>query len=123
MGRGAISQLDIGGRRGLPNICAPTLSGAFSLPINRQDYLELVDASGRIVREGKRGSIPENAPPLLAPLGVDPGAWFNTVTGQQPRQGRFLGSPHQLQQVVEQRGWHWVWGITASRRLYRYAND
>ena len=97
--------------------------GAFSLPINRQDYLDLVDASGRIVRDGKRGRIPENAPPLLTPLGVDPGAWFNTVTGRQPRQGRFLGSPHQLQQVVEQRGWHWVWGITASRHLYRYEND
>jgi len=35
------------------------------LPFRLTDYLELVDWTGRILCEGKRGAIPENTPPIL----------------------------------------------------------
>ncbi|MCP4322992.1 MAG: hypothetical protein GY787_14335, partial [Alteromonadales bacterium] len=35
------------------------------------DYLELVDWSGRIIREGKRGAISGQTPVLLSTLGLD----------------------------------------------------
>jgi hypothetical protein len=39
------------------------------LPFKLDDYLELVDWSGRIVREGKRGAIAASTPALLLRLG------------------------------------------------------
>jgi hypothetical protein len=39
---------------------------------NYQDYLELVNWSGRIVRDGKRGFIDKGLPPILARLYIDP---------------------------------------------------
>ncbi len=38
------------------------------LPFRLPDYLELVDWSGRIIREDKRGAIPDNLPALLQRL-------------------------------------------------------
>jgi hypothetical protein len=35
------------------------------IPFNLVDYLELVDWTGRIIREDKRGHIAENLPPIL----------------------------------------------------------
>jgi len=40
------------------------------------DYLELVDWTGRQLREGKRGSISEGLPPILDRLQIDPKRWL-----------------------------------------------
>ena len=40
------------------------------------DYLELVDTSGRILREDKRGGIKTNLPPILDRLQLDLEAWL-----------------------------------------------
>ncbi len=37
-----------------------------------EDYLELVDWTGRAIREDKRGAIPESIPPILERLRIDP---------------------------------------------------
>ena len=39
------------------------------------DYLQLVDWTGRIVRNDKRGHIDGKLPPILARLQIDPGQW------------------------------------------------
>lgn len=38
----------------------------FGLPFRLTDYLELVDWTGRLIRENKRGSIHSNLPPILS---------------------------------------------------------
>jgi hypothetical protein len=35
------------------------------IPLNLSDYLELVNVSGRCIREGKKGYIPEQLPNIL----------------------------------------------------------
>ncbi|MEJ2612456.1 MAG: hypothetical protein P8179_20935 [Candidatus Thiodiazotropha sp.] len=42
------------------------------LPFKLADYLELVDWTGRILREDKRGSIAQDIPPILERLQIDP---------------------------------------------------
>ena len=42
------------------------------LPFKLDDYIELVDWSGRIIREDKRGFIPNNLPPILERLKMEP---------------------------------------------------
>ena len=94
-----------------------------AIPFNLQDYLDLVDTGGRIVRDGKRGAIPANEPTLLTTLGIEPGEWFKTVTQLQTRFECFLGSPNRLRHIAQKRGWRWVRGIAASKRLYMRANE
>jgi REP element-mobilizing transposase RayT len=94
-----------------------------AIPFNLQDYIDLVDTSGRLVRDGKHGAIPANAPTLLATLGIEPGEWFKTVTQLQTRFECFLGSPNRLRQIAKQRGWCWIRGISAGKRLYMRANE
>ncbi len=92
------------------------------LPFNLRDYLDLVDTSGRIARGDKRGAIANETPRLLQTLGIAPDEWFGTVTQMQSRFELFLGAPHRLRHIAEQRGWRWVRGLSAARRLYPRAN-
>lgn len=45
------------------------------LPFKLEDYLELVDWSGRIIRKGKRGAIAANTPAILKRLGIGLENW------------------------------------------------
>jgi len=52
-------------RRDMPN----------GLPFRLTDYLELVDWTGRILRDDKHGIIPESTPQILQQLNIDPKHW------------------------------------------------
>lgn len=43
------------------------------------DYIELVDMTGRILREDKRGAIPNHLPPILQRLEIDELAWLENA--------------------------------------------
>ena len=45
-----------------------------------EDYLELVDCTGRISRSDKRGAIDESALPILERLNLDPERWCHRAT-------------------------------------------
>ncbi len=45
-----------------------------------KDYLELVDSTGRVVRNNKRGAIPLHHPPILERLRIDPQRWLSNAT-------------------------------------------
>ena len=50
-----------------------------ALPFNLIDYLELVDWTGRIIREDKRGYIKQSVPPILERLTVDKHTWLINI--------------------------------------------
>jgi hypothetical protein len=56
--------------------------------LNLDDYLNLVDATGRIIHHGKRGAIPATLAPILDRPDLDLDRWLDAVTSA----GRFLGS-------------------------------
>ena len=93
-----------------------------ALPFNVQDYLDLLDTTGRAVHPAKRGAIPETIPRLLATLGVAPDAWLDSVVALHASFRSFMGSPHRLSALAEQRGWRWIRGQSAARRLYCQVN-
>ncbi len=47
-----------------------------SITINYSDYLELVDWSGRAIRDDKARAIADNLPPILAELGIEQQGWL-----------------------------------------------
>lgn len=92
------------------------------LPFCLSDYLELVDITGRAARTAKSGVIDSAQPALLRTLGLHPEEWFVTVAQVRRRHQSFIGAPRRLRQLARERGWHWVRGLAAGRRLYVNAN-
>ena len=93
------------------------------LSFNLQDYLDLLDSTGRAVHPTKRGAIPETTPHLLASLGLETGEWLKSVAELHARFRLFIGAPHRLSSLAERRGWRWIRGQSAARRLYLRVNE
>lgn len=91
------------------------------LPFNLQDYLDLIDATGRVLHPRKRGAILDGAPRLLRQLGIAPAEWLKSVAALRTRFALFIGAPHRLLRVAESRGWRWIRGQTSARKLYQHA--
>lgn len=49
------------------------------LSISLNDYLELLDWTGRSIKSGKRGAIPDNLKPILTRLEIDVERWVDTI--------------------------------------------
>ena len=50
-----------------------------ALPFTLSQYFDLVDWSGRIIHQGKRGSIDDPIPPILKRLKIAPDEWIKTM--------------------------------------------
>jgi REP element-mobilizing transposase RayT len=60
------------------------------------DYLELVDHTGRLLRDDKRGAIALHLPPILNRLGIDRKTWLNNATAfEQVYRKRFAKKKRQ----------------------------
>ena len=72
------------------------------IPYEIGDYLELLDWSGRAVVEGKRGCIPDNLPPILERLKIDPAAYTKFINGsEKTRVGNFIGPVEATRDLAE----------------------
>jgi REP element-mobilizing transposase RayT len=60
-------------------IRSPRISNKGFLPLTRDQYLSLLDLVGRIVRQGKRGWIPPELPPILQRLRLEPRRWLASL--------------------------------------------
>ena len=89
------------------------------LPFNLQDYLRLVDWSGRCVREDKSGAIRGSSPPILDLLGIAVGEWLPTVSELQKRYDSVMGSPEKMRLHAESRGGSFYRGYRQALRFYR----
>ncbi|SCZ52261.1 hypothetical protein [Thiohalomonas denitrificans] len=87
------------------------------LPFRFTDYLDLVGFTGRLIREGKRGAIPEHLPSILQRLAIDPKQWgYLTTQFESPFKG-LVGAIHDLKKACEQLGYRRTPGIGACRTL------
>ncbi|AMX02447.1 hypothetical protein A3224_07500 [Microbulbifer thermotolerans] len=86
------------------------------LPFQLQDYLELVDWSGRCLREDKRGAIDEQLPPILDRLQIDPRHWLYLNRNFESRFKSLVGAAHSVRSVCEQLGKRWAHGIRDCER-------
>jgi len=81
------------------------------------DYLELVDWSGRVTREGKRGSIPAATPSVLTRLGMGERAWQSQMLGIESRYYRAVGTVESLMSKARDLGQCWLKGVGRARRV------
>ncbi|MFT4562053.1 MAG: REP element-mobilizing transposase RayT [Gammaproteobacteria bacterium] len=90
----------------------------FGLPFNGQDYLDLVDWTGRCIRDDKRRAIDPRTPKLLAVLGIAEGEWLPNVTTMQARYEVVMGAPEKMKAHALSRGGRFYRGYRHALRLY-----
>lgn len=75
------------------------------LNISLEDYLKLLDWTGRQGRPDKRGQIPEKHLPILRRLGIDDDMWCDLVWGFKKYFGRSrgAGSPDRMREMAVMR--------------------
>jgi hypothetical protein len=88
------------------------------IPFPLQSYLELVDWSGRILRDGKRGSIDEHLPSILERLQIDPQHWLYLNKNFESRFKTLVGSAHSMRRACAQLGKRWAHGIRDCERYF-----
>ena len=87
------------------------------IPFRLIDYLELVDWTGRIIREGKRGAIQHNLPPILKRLEIDFKAWAILTTEFETQFNHWVGSEHIVRQVCSDKAYQRIPSTAPHRRL------
>jgi REP element-mobilizing transposase RayT len=92
-----------------------------ALACSPEDYLSLLDWTGRAVRSDKRGYIDQATPPILTRLNIDPVAWQACMQPQGNVFGRAMGQLDHLRLHAKALGQQWVKGLRQAERLYRAA--
>ena len=96
-------------------------------PVNQSDkqldlslsmYLELVDETGRCIRDDKSGYILTKALPILTRLGINPSGYLQTMQDLSGLFCRAVGSVDQLGVLSELINLKWVKGQTIAKWLF-----
>ena len=77
-------------------------------PLSLDDYLTLVDETGRLIHSGKRGAIPAHLAPILARLDLDFDTWLTTMCSPSRFLGGAIGSAAARAAEAVRRGIKWV---------------
>jgi REP element-mobilizing transposase RayT len=107
----------------LPFVGYPRNDMPKGLPFRLTDYLELVDCSGRIIREGKRGHIPAELPNILQrlELAIDARHWvYMTQHFERPFK-HLVGAADRVRSTCIALGQRWAQGISQCERLFSSA--
>jgi REP element-mobilizing transposase RayT len=92
-----------------------------TLPCSKEDYLALVDWTGRVIRHDKRGHISQALPPILVRLNINVDAWHETMQPNGNVFGRALGQLDHLRLHAKALGQSWIRGLKKAERLYSAA--
>jgi REP element-mobilizing transposase RayT len=92
--------------------------GTRRIPYRFQDYLALVDWTGRAIRDDKRGFIDPQLPPIIHRLNIDPDAWQISMQRSGNVFGRAMGRLDHLRLHATTLGQSWVRGIRKAEQLY-----
>ena len=90
----------------------------FGICFSLIDYLELVDWTGRVIREDKRGAVSGKIPALLTTLGLDTETWFTLANDFGKDYHGAIGSLEELALFAEHTGKQWISGKNKLRRIY-----
>jgi REP element-mobilizing transposase RayT len=89
-----------------------------AIPYALDEYLQLVDWTGRAIRPDKRGFIDEGLPPIMQRLGIDTAAWTVAMRPAGNVFGRAMGRLNHLRLHAKTLGQSWVRGLKKAEWLY-----
>jgi len=88
------------------------------LPLSLDDYLKLLDWSGRQLRADKRGVIPADLAPILDRLGIDSGEFLDTLNDFPRLFPRLAGRVEQILERAKSNGRRWMHGVRPAARVF-----
>jgi len=88
-----------------------------SIPFELNEYIALVDWSGRVILHNKRGSISSDIPPILYRLGIGINDWVNHVNHFEKQFPTVAGSFDKLHELAEQTSRRWIKGVGSAFQL------
>jgi hypothetical protein len=88
------------------------------LEMTVEEYIELVDRSGRMIRSGKRGAIAEELAPILTRIGAKVEAWPETVTRFGTQFCMAAGRVSNLRRFADRIGTRWLKGVGSARLAF-----
>jgi REP element-mobilizing transposase RayT len=94
-----------------PTCRAARASNRGFLPLSLDDYLALLDWTGRQIRSDKRGAIPDDLRPILERLAINADAWLDTVTCFGRWFHRAVGLVSSMAARASRSGRHWFQGL------------
>ncbi|WP_339670371.1 transposase [Dasania marina] len=81
------------------------------IPFHLKDYIELVDWTGRIIRNNKRGTINQQLPPILERLAIEPQQWLTLSTQFESRFKSLVGAKQKLKEIAKVFGYQRTPGL------------
>ncbi|WP_395374211.1 transposase [Marinicella sp. W31] len=82
-----------------------------SIPYTLSDYLDLVDMTGRVIREDKSGYIPEELPSILERLNLPVDSWLDEFKQFKSSDYTAIGTVDQIKRFCISVGKHWAFGL------------
>ena len=83
---------------------------AYTIPIGQQDYLQLIDWTGRQIRLEKRGHIPSVLPLILDRLSIEGNHWIDEMQHYGKWYYRAVGSVQTMENYCQHLGQKWLKG-------------
>lgn len=90
-----------------------------ALPFTLEDYFDLVDTTGRVLREDKRGAISARSEKLLLRLNINPDEWIQHIENFGSHYANCVGSRENLLEFSHCFQRSWSKGMGQSAALYR----
>jgi len=87
------------------------------LPFHLTDYLALVDWTGRAILENKRGFIPNDLPPMLERLQIEPKHWLTMTQQFESKFKGLVGTVNSLKAACQRFGYRRTPNLTACQQL------
>ena len=95
----------------------PRQNSPAGLPFRLDDYLELVDWTGRQLRDDKRGAIDANLPPILERLAIEPQHWLYMSRHFESRFKGFVGMAFTVKAACQRLGYRRTAGLRPCQQL------
>lgn len=89
------------------------------LPMSLEEYLCLLDWTGRQIRSDKRGAVPADLRPILERLSINAELWLDTIGSFGRWFHRAVGRVSSMAARASRSGKHWFQGGSFSRLAFR----
>ena len=96
----------------------PRASEKGFLPMTLDEYLVLLDWTGRQLRTDKRAAIPAELRPILERLQIQPERWVDAVQQYDRDFRTVVGRVESIRREALRRGRRWLHGLTAAAALF-----
>ena len=79
----------------------------------------MVEWTGRQIREGKRGKIPENLAPILERLNIDSNLWVDAVASFSHWTKLVVANATRMAKKADEMGRQFLQGVRRCREIFR----